>query len=277
MSVRIIIDKRQVHTAIERARRANIAGADFLLRQIVEDFAERLSVTNRTFEDAFFVTPFGKNVAEQLGAIKSVSGIRAHTQSAATEWRADELGLGSKQANLILDIANLHQANDVLGMLIQHRLALREDGLFLSCIPGGDTLFELRQSLLAAEVELSGGAHARVLPFLDVRDAGGLMQRAGFALPVTDVETLVVRYDTMFDLMRDLRAMGATNTLIDRHKRFSNSQRFFSALPSITRIILVIAMAEYEPAFSFIWLSGWSPSDKQHTSLKRSASAQPQT
>ena len=99
-------------------------------------------------------------------------------------------------------------------MLIQIRRALRPDGLFLGALAGAGTLAELRESLLAAETELHGGASPRVMPFADVRDAGALLQRAGFALPVTDVETVTVRYDTMFGLMRDLRAMGATNALV---------------------------------------------------------------
>ena len=104
-------------------------------------------------------------------------------------------------------------------MLVQIRRALRPDGLFLGAMAGGDTLHELRESLLAAEAELSGGASPRVAPFADVRDVGALLQRAGFALPVADVETVTVRYADMFALMRDLRGMGVTNTLVARSRK----------------------------------------------------------
>ena len=118
-----------------------------------------------------------------------------------------------------MSLLSLHEANDIPGALIQIRRALRPDGLFLGAMAGGGTLAELRESLLAAETELHGGASPRVAPFTDVRDAGALLQRAGFALPVADVETVIVRYDSMFGLMRDLRAMGASNALVDRSRR----------------------------------------------------------
>ena len=115
--------------------------------------------------------------------------------------------------DLAVSLLSLQAMNDIPGMLIQIRRALRPDGLFLGAFAGAGTLFELRESLLAAETELYGGASPRVIPFTDVRDAGALLQRAGFALPVADVETVTVRYASLFDLMADLRAMGETSAL----------------------------------------------------------------
>jgi SAM-dependent methyltransferase len=121
--------------------------------------------------------------------------------------------LEPQSANLIIAPLSLHLTNDTPGVFIQIRRALRPDGLFLAAIPGSGTLQELREVLLATEVEMTGGASPRVIPFADVRDVGGLMQRAGFRLPVIDAETYTVRYDSIFPLMRDLRAMGMANPL----------------------------------------------------------------
>ena len=131
-----------------------------------------------------------------------------------------------------MSLLSLQDANDIPGALIQIRRALRPDGLFLAAIAGGGTLAELRESLLAAETELNGGASPRVPPFTDVRDAGALLQRAGFALPVADVETVTVRYDTMFGLLGDLRAMGASNALAARSRR-PGTRRLFARAAEI--------------------------------------------
>ena len=131
--------------------------------------------------------------------------------------------------DLAVSILSLQEANDIPGMLIQIRRALRPDGLFLGAMAGSGTLAELRESLLAAESELYGGASPRVIPFADVRDVGALLQRAGFALPVADVEAITVRYDDMFALMRDLRAMGVTNALAARSRRPATRELFVRA------------------------------------------------
>jgi hypothetical protein len=120
------------------------------------------------------------------------------------------------------------------GALVQVRRALRPDGLFLGALTGGRTLGELREALYAAETEISGGASPRVLPAAEVRDIGGLLQRAGFALPVTDRDVLTVRYNSAFDLFRDLRAMGATNVLIERERKPA-TRRLFSRVAESTR------------------------------------------
>ena len=112
----------------------------------------------------------------------------------------------------------LQFVNDLPGTLVQIRRALKPDGLFLAALIGGETLTELRQSFAAAESEVEGGASPRVAPFADLRELGALLQRAGFALPVTDVDRLTVRYDSVFGLMRDLRRMGATNALHARRR-----------------------------------------------------------
>ena len=145
----------------------------------------------------------------------------------------DHIPLEPESLDLAVSLLSLHEANDIPGMLIQIRRALRPDGLFLGAMAGGGTLAELRESLLAAETELFGGASPRVAPFTDVRDAGALLQRAGFALPVADVETVTVRYDSMFGLIKDLRAMGAANALVDRSRRPASRRLFMRAAKSM--------------------------------------------
>ena len=138
----------------------------------------------------------------------------------------ETLPLEPGSLDLVLSLLTLHEANDVPGALIQMKRALKPDGLMLAVMPGGETLKELRFALTQAETEIYGGASPRVLPFADVRAAGALLQRTGFALPVTDVETLTVRYDNVFALMADLRGMGAQNALHARSRR-PVSRRFF--------------------------------------------------
>ena len=117
------------------------------------------------------------------------------------------------QLDLVVSALALQFVNDLPGALVQIRRALKPDGLFLAALLGGETLTELRQAFAAAESDIEGGVSPRVAPFADLRDLGALLQRAGFALPVADTDRLIVRYDTVFDLMHDLRRMGATNAL----------------------------------------------------------------
>ncbi|MCA3755303.1 MAG: SAM-dependent methyltransferase, partial [Phenylobacterium sp.] len=162
---------------------------------------------------------------------------------------------------------SLHWANDVIGALVQARLALKPDGLFIGALFGGATLTELRQALTAAELELTGGAGPRVSPFADPSDAAGLLQRAGFALPVADVDRVTVRYDHPLKLMADLRRMGETSVLAERHPR------------PLTRRVLTRAFEIYArdfadpdgrlPAtFEILTLTGWSPSETQQKPLR---------
>jgi hypothetical protein len=145
---------------------------------------------------------------------------------------------------------------------------LRPDGLFLGAMAGSGTLAELRECLIAAETELTGGAAPRVSPFTDVRDAGALLQRAGFALPVADVESLTVRYATMFGLMADLRAMGATNTLLDR-SHVPATRRLFARAAELYADRFSDSDGRVRATFNILWLSGWAPHASQQKPLAR--------
>ena len=198
-------------------------GASFLLDRAVDDLGERLSTVERRFDKAaalFCLTRAASDAILASGKAGSVLRVEADAALLGGDdgrvGSLDHIPLEPESLDLAVSLLSLHEANDIPGALIQIRRALRPDGLFLGAMAGGGTLAELRESLIAAETELYGGASPRVAPFTDVRDAGALLQRAGFALPVADVETLTVRYNSMFGLIKDLRAMGATNALVDR-------------------------------------------------------------
>lgn len=256
MSVKTIIDLKQVLANQRRAASLATEGADFLFRAIVDDLALRLSAVTRNFEHGvLFVPPAAPPITESPFDAMERCGVPAGVENEA-------LGLDPECYDLAVSLLTLHETNDTPGVLAQIRRALKPDGLLLACVPGGDTLKELRESLLSAEVELTGAANARVLPFIDVRDAGGLLQRAGFALPVTDTETLTVRYDTMFHLMRDLRAMGATNTLQSRSRRFVTPSLFHKAAEYYA-LNHADADGRIRATFTFVWMSGWAPHESQ--------------
>jgi len=266
MAVKTIIDLRQVRANQRRAAQIGAAGADFLFRAVADDLQLRLSAVKRRFERGLLFVPD----AAPDAALPAVPGLARHV---APGHAADEaLGLEPESLDLAVSLLTLHETNDTPGVLAQIRRALKPDGLFIACVPGGGTLGELRESLLAAEAELTGAANARVLPFMDVRDAGGLLQRAGFALPVADAERLTVRYDTMFDLMRDLRAMGATNTLSERSRRFASLALFHAAALHYAQNH-ADGDGRVRATFDLVWMSGWAPHGSQQKPLKPGSAA----
>lgn len=271
MTVKTIIDKSQVALNRQRAARAAEEGADFLLNAVTEDMQLRLAPVTRDFERAAVLAPAGDAVREAL--ISGRSGIEAEAVGPASASENEDLGLERERYDLVVSLLDLHETNDTPGVLAQIRQSLKPDGLFLACVPGGNTLAELRQSLLAAEAEITGAANARVLPFMDVRDAGGLLQRVGFSLPVTDTESLTVRYDTMFHLMRDLRAMGATNTLASRSRSFA-SLALFRRAAEIYAEEFADPDGRIRATFTFIWMSGWAPHESQQKPLRPGSAAQ---
>jgi SAM-dependent methyltransferase len=189
--------------------------------------------------------------------------------TAALRVVADEeaLPFADNTLDLVVSGLSLQAVNDLPGVLVQVRRALKPDGLFLAALLGGDTLAELRQSFATAESELDGGASPRVSPFPDLRELGALLQRAGFALPVTDVDRVTVRYATPFALLHDLRRMGAANPLVER-------RRVPLRRATLMRAMEVYAERFADPdgkvraSFDIIWLSGWSPHESQQQPLR---------
>lgn len=262
---------RRRHRALEKG----VAGADFLLASVCEDLGDRLSTVKREFELAVDLGGHAGLVTAMLQASATVGKvIRADLFYPDPALSPPDVVMddafppfANQSVDLVVSALSLQWVNDLPGTLIQIRRALRPDGLFLACLPGGDTLFELRDSLLRAEIEVTGGASPRVIPFAGTRDLGALLQRAGFALPVADQDTLTVRYDTMFDLVRDLRDMGATNVLTDRSRRPAARELFYRAAEIYAREH-ADDDGRIRATFQFVSLSGWAPHESQQKPLK---------
>jgi len=273
-SVQKIIDTDLAIKRRLRALRAGDAAALFLMERTADDLEERLSTVERRFAAAAAIQ-CATNHAERavLASGRAADVLRIEADEAFLGSGGglvddpEHVPLEAETIDLAVSLLSLHAVNDLPGVLVQIRRALKPDGLFIAAFPGAGTLAELRESLIAAETELSGGASPRVLPFADVRDAGGLLQRAGFALPVADLETVVVRYDSMFGLMRDLRGMGATNVLVDRPRRPA-SRRLFMRAAEIYASRFADPDGRIRATFSIIWLSGWAPAASQQKPLK---------
>lgn len=266
-----IFDHRLSGARLARAIRIGDAGAAFLMDRASEDLEERISAVERRFEAA--ATLYCRSEAPRAALLRSgkagaVARIEATAMSADTRRAAPEtVPFEVGELDLAVSLFALDTTNDAPGVLIQIRRALRPDGLFLGCMAGAGTLAELREALLVAETEITGGASPRVHPFADVRDAGGLLQRAGFALPVADHETVTVRYDTMFSLIRDLRSMAATSVLAERSRRTAPRALFLRAA-EIYAERFSDPDGRIRATFSTIWMSGWAPHHSQQKPLK---------
>jgi SAM-dependent methyltransferase len=248
---------------LSRLRRARQLGpAEFLLDRVAEDMEERLHAVLRDFSDAADVwTPDVVLRGPIRERFKTLTHVRL-------EEPPDEvLPFQPGSLDLVVSALAFQFVNDLPGVLAQIRRALRPDGLLLAAMIGGDTLTELRQCFAAAEAECEGGVSPRVAPFADLRDVGGLLQRAGFALPVTDLDHIVVRYDNAVALMADLRRMGATNILVER-------RRTPTRRATLLRMAQIYAERFADPdgriraTYDVIWLSGWAPHESQPKPLQ---------
>lgn len=260
--MRAIIDQKQRAANHARAVRLGLTGADFLLVRALDELADRIALITRTFDRALAIGPHADRVAETLAA----TGKTGSVDRAVFDGN-ETLNVPAASADLAVSMLDLHETNDVPGALVQIRQALRPDGLLLACVPSSGTLAELRECLTEAETAVAGGAAPRIVPFMDVRDAGGLLQRAGFALPVADHDAVAVRYDSAFHLMRDLRAMGATNSLVARPRHFTRRTVLFEAV-RLYAARHADADGRVRATFSFVWMSGWVPDASQPKPLK---------
>jgi SAM-dependent methyltransferase len=268
MSYPLIFDRRLLRA--RRARAMALGPVTFLLDRVAGDLAGRLSAVLRTFEVAVDLGTPGDAVrrvlADRVGRLITIGvGIPAQPPAIAADEEAQPLRDAS--VDLVVSLLALQFVNDLPGTLIQVRRALKPDGLFMAALAGGDSLIELREAFAAAEAEVEGGASPRVAPFADLRDLGALLQRGGFALPVTDVERLTVRYDTPLALMHDLRRMGAANALVER-------RRTPLRRATLRRMVEIYADRFADPdgrlraTFEIVWLSGWAPHASQQQPLE---------
>ncbi len=269
-----IFDRALVRARQRRALRQG--GENFLLDRAANDLVERLAPVKRAFARVLDLGASRPAVAAALRAhLPDATIVRAASAPGGVgqgPWLgvvADEEAqpFAADAFDLAVSILTLHAVNDLPGALVQVRRALKPDGLFLGCLLGGRTLHELRQALAAAEAEMTGGASPRVAPFSDLRDLGGLLQRVGFALPVTDSEPVVVRYRTVARLFADLRAMGATNALVLRGRR-PTTRAFLARTAQIYAERFADPDGRLRATFDHVWLSGWAPHESQQKPLK---------
>jgi len=267
----LIFDHRLLDLRRRRAWQMGVGNADFLYRLAAGELVERLSAVKRNFALAADVGDPFPALGAQLVANGQVARIVRLDRLSETRpdvvADAEALPLRPRSFDLVVSLLALQWANDLPGALAQILAALKPDGLLLAAVAGGDTLIELRECLAAAEADVTGGASPRVAPFADVRTLGALLQRVGFALPVADQDRHTVRYASPLALLRDLRAMGATNVLAERHPR------------PLRRTVVLRAVELYAERFAgaggrvtatfdFVWLSGWAPHESQQKPLR---------
>jgi hypothetical protein len=253
---------------VSRLKRKKTGAPNTLAETIAEELAERLSLITRQFENALVIAPWPGTIAE---AVKRSGKVK---QLAIQEiGESDDLGLIPQSFDAIFNILDLHAVNDVPGQLAQIFRGLKPDGLFLAALFAGNTLTELRQSWLSAEGELMGGASPRVSPMIGVRELGSLLQRAGFALPVADLDRTIVRYGDAIALIHEISSLGLSNNLLGRSRK------------PVTRGLLGAAVSHYHQHFSdadariratieIAWMTGWSPHASQQQPLKPGSAKQ---
>jgi SAM-dependent methyltransferase len=257
-SAPVLFDRALLRTRLDRAQRNG--PATFLLDRIREDFDDRLQAVTRSFADVADIWTPGDLLRKPLaGRFRSIVRVDADA--------SEILPLQPESLDLAVSALAFQFVNDLPGVLAQIRRTLKPDGLLLAAMIGGDTLTELRQSFAAAEAECEGGVSPRVAPFADLRDIGGLLQRAGLALPVTDVDRVVVRYDSPFALMADIRRMGASNILIER-RRAPTRRTTMLRMAQIYGERFADADGRIRATFDVIWLSGWAPHESQPKPLR---------
>lgn len=284
----VVFNRRAVRLNRDRAA-ARFAEHDFLFREVAGRLLDRLDDVTRAFPLALDLGCragiLGRTLGEQTPEERSKVGTLIQCDLSERMVRiaggvtpagvrplaavADEeaLPFAPRTFDLVLSALALHWTNDLPGALVQIRRALKPDGLFLGALFGADTLKELRRALTEAELDVAGGASPRVAPFADVRDLGALLQRAGFALPVVDVDTITVSYADPLRLMRDLRGMGEANAVAARHGRFARRALFAAATERYLRMYAG-PDGRVPATFQVMFLTAWSPHPDQQRPLK---------
>ena len=276
----LVFDRTTLRRRRERAARRWGEQA-FLKREIASRMVERLDDVRRTFPLALDLGCHGDEVAAALGprspvgtVLRADIGLAFARAARGPAVVADEeaLPFAPRSVDLVLSAMSLHWVNDLPGTLIQIGRILKPDGLFLAGMLGGRTLWQLREALTAAESEIEDGLSPRVSPFADLRDAAGLLQRAGFALPVADSETIDVEYENALALMRDLSAMGESNLVAERRRGFTRRSTLLRAA-QIYGERFARPSGRVETSFEVLFLHGWAPHASQPRPLKPGSAA----
>ncbi len=260
-----VFDRTQIRRQRQRAHACDKQGRFFLHDWAASQILDRLTFVKRDFETTLQIGNRANDITPPASLFFKTGTNAAQNTSAVCD--EDFLPFAPHILDLVVSALELHMVDDLPGCLLQIKQALKPDGLFLAAMLGGETLFELRDCLMQAETEISGGIHPRVFPFADKPQMGGLMQRAGFSLPVVDSDIVTVTYENMFALMHDLRHMGEGNGLSARKKSFTPKSVFM-------RAAALYAQKYGEPdgriraSFEVIFLTGWSPHQSQQQPLK---------
>lgn len=245
-----LTDRRAIDLHRARAARSPVS---FLHDRVVDEVQERLAEVKKSFTAPLLMGHVTEAFAQAFPKAHRIAD-------------TDRLDIRPGSRDLSLHLFGLHWADDPVGQLVQSRLALKPDGLFMGVLFGGQTLHELRACLAEAEAALTGGLSPRVLPMADLRDLGGLLQRAGFALPVADSQTFTVRYPDLSKLALDLRGMGETNALANRSRRMA-SRALFAETERLYR--QAFSQDGYLIAtFEVVFLTGWAPDASQPQPLR---------
>lgn len=273
-----IFDRRLLRRRRDRSA-ADLHAHDFLLTEIAERLADRLSDVARTFPLALDLGARDGILARTLkgrGGIETliqsdaalINVLRAARDGLALVVDEELLPFAPQSFDAVLSNLALHWTNDLPGALAQIRNSLKPDGLFLASLFGAGTLSELRTCLMEAEIAETGGVSPRVSPFADLRDAAGLLQRAGFALPVADLDTVTVTYGDFFALLHDLRGMGEANALINRLKR-PTRRAVFARAAAIYQDRFADPEGRLRATFQILFLTGWAPHASQQQPARR--------
>jgi SAM-dependent methyltransferase len=266
-----LFDRRLLVLRQSRARR--LGPETFLIDRVALELGERLAAVLRHFEIAVDLGSPGHSVRHALAQSGRVGRIIAVSRLGGDVVADEEmLPFADGTLDLVASALSFQFVNDLPGVLVQIRRALKPDGLLLAALAGGNSLAELRECFVQAESEIEGGLSPHVVPFADVRSLGGLMQRAGFALPVVDSDRLTVRYPTVFELMHDLRRMGATNVLRERSRR-PLRRATLMRMAEIYAQRFADADGRIRATFDILWLSGWAPHASQQRPLKPGSAA----
>jgi len=273
--VPVVFNQQLLHKRLARAARSE--GVDnFLMQRVAEDIASRISLIKRDFqlcalfgEHSDYMAP-ALEALPNLGRVISIGRIDASAppkRPGHIIGTEELLPLANESLNLAISPLTLQFANDLPGALIQIKRSLKPDGVFIAAFLGGDTLCELRDALLSAEVDIMGGAAPRIHPRVDIRDLGTLLQRAGFALPVVDSDRITVTYKSVVHLMRDLRALGLTSILTQGAGARLN-RRILARLEEIYQERYPAGNNRINASFEIIYLTGWAPHESQQKPLQ---------
>ena len=267
-----VFNRRQVRKRRDRAAES-YKGADFIKTRVLEDIEDRLLSTGRKFPLALSLGGYSDGARDRLAAhcetLIETDLSPARLTGAPLQLAADEEWLPFKENvfDLIVSPLSLHWVNDLPGSLIQINRCLKPDGFFIGVMPGGASFRELRQALLRAESEITGGAEMRVSPFADTLDMSGLLQRAGLALPVSDRDRLTVRYDTIFDILRDIQAAGETLAPSAPGRR-PLSKRVLIRAGEIYAEEFADPDGRLRVTLDLVWMTGWAPHASQPKPLR---------